>query len=68
MLLVVHGEDYDQIWKCSMLQGLLTRREDDSEHQEDPRKKGTSFCWVYMQKLLSVLLPTREGIKDGGQQ
>ena len=29
VLQVVDGKDYAQIWKCSMLQGLLTRKEED---------------------------------------
>ena len=29
VLQVVDGKDYAQMWKCSMLQGLLARKEED---------------------------------------
>jgi len=40
---VVDGEDYAQIWKCSMLQGLLTRREGDFSTRKILEKREHHF-------------------------
>lgn len=43
MLQVVDWEDYDLIWKCSMLQGLLTRREEDLSTRKIREKREHHF-------------------------
>ena len=43
VLQVVDGKDYAQIWKCSMLQGLLTRREEDFSTRKILEKREHHF-------------------------